>query len=151
MRNPQNKHLKICRQLSKEKTPLQEFKYPRKTNPRGQLSTSASHLTSQRKQLQNLMNNAPTPKHMVPCPFLCKNGKCLKGPNCDFSHGFSQYQSPPAYKRPSTKQLLNPMNHAPTPKHMVPCPFLRRNGKCLKGSNCDFSHGSLPVLLPPSI
>ena len=26
------------------------------------------------------------------------------------------------------------------PKHQVPCPFLRRRGHCLKGSNCDFSH-----------
>jgi hypothetical protein len=24
----------------------------------------------------------------------------------------------------------------PTPKHLVPCPFLRKKGHCLKGSNC---------------
>ena len=31
---------------------------------------------------------------------------------------------------------------SPTPKHLVPCPFLRRRGHCLKGSNCDFLHNS---------
>ena len=29
------------------------------------------------------------------------------------------------------------------PKHMVFCPFLRKKGFCLKGSNCDFSHSDL--------
>jgi uncharacterized protein YoxC len=37
-------------------------------------------------------------------------------------------------------QLKNSTNVASTPKHLVPCPFLRRKGHCLKGSKCDFSH-----------
>lgn len=41
----------------------------------------------------NRLNTAPTPKHMVPCPFLGRKGHCLKGPNCDFSHDFFQQQS----------------------------------------------------------
>ncbi|CAB4038925.1 ---NA---, partial [Paramuricea clavata] len=28
----------------------------------------------------------------------------------------------------------------PLPKHLVPCPFLRRRGFCLKGPLCDFQH-----------
>ena len=34
----------------------------------------------------------------------------------------------------------SPNNRSPqlTPKHLVPCPFLRRRGYCLKGSKCDF-------------
>ena len=28
----------------------------------------------------------------------------------------------------------------PTQKHVVPCPYLRKKGHCLKGSRCDFSH-----------
>ena len=28
----------------------------------------------------------------------------------------------------------------PTQKHLVPCPYLRKKGHCLKGSRCDFSH-----------
>ena len=27
-----------------------------------------------------------------------------------------------------------------TPKHLEPCPYLRKKGHCLKGSRCDFSH-----------
>jgi hypothetical protein len=37
-------------------------------------------------------------------------------------------------------QPKNSTNVASTPKHLVPCPFLRRKGHCLKGSKCDFSH-----------
>lgn len=32
------------------------------------------------------------------------------------------------------------LNRVQTPKYLVPCPFLRRRGHCLKGSNCDFFH-----------
>ena len=28
----------------------------------------------------------------------------------------------------------------PKPKNLVPCPFLRRRGYCLKGPRCDFLH-----------
>ena len=35
----------------------------------------------------------------------------------------------------------NPSTYnAPIPKHLVPCPFLRKKGHCLKGYKCDFSH-----------
>ena len=33
-------------------------------------------------------------------------------------------------------QPKNSTNVASTPKHLVPCPFLRRKGHCLKGSKC---------------
>ena len=44
-------------------------------------------------------------------------------------------------KRPSTTQLDNSSKHITrTSKHLIPCPFLRKKGHCLKGSRCDFSH-----------
>lgn len=44
----------------------------------------------------------------------------------------------------SRTQLRNPTDISSTPKHLVPCPFLRRNGHCLKGSKCDFSISLVP-------
>ena len=32
----------------------------------------------------------PKPKNLVPCPFLCRRGYCLKGPRCDFLHNDTQ-------------------------------------------------------------
>ena len=40
-----------------------------------------------------------------------------------------------------------------TPKHLVPCPFLRRKRHCVKGSTCDFSHSvnsHRPLQVSPS-
>lgn len=37
-------------------------------------------------------------------------------------------------------QLNIQLNKTKTPKHLVPCPFVRRRGHCLKGSQCDFLH-----------
>ena len=33
-----------------------------------------------------IYNNPLPPKHLVPCPFLQKKGRCKKGSFCDFSH-----------------------------------------------------------------
>lgn len=50
----------------------------------------------------------------------------------EFFPELGEHKCPPLTKR----------NHLTTnlPKHMVFCPFLRKKGFCLKGSNCDFSH-----------
>lgn len=52
----------------------------------------------------------------------------------------------------NTNLFIEPNNlfPNPTPKHLVPCPFLRRRGYCLKGSRCDFSHVSTTYQQPPS-
>ena len=39
-----------------------------------------------------------------------------------------------------TSRFPNNRFSRPTPKHLVPCPFLRRRGYCLKGFKCDFLH-----------
>ena len=48
---------------------------------------------------------------------------------------------PPHENTIHTALSKNPSTYnAPVPKHLVPCPFLRKKGHCLKGYKCDFSH-----------
>jgi hypothetical protein len=53
-------------------------------------------------QPKNSTNVASNPKHLVPCPncpFLRRNGHCLKGSKCDFSHQFGHQQPAQLYQR----------------------------------------------------
>ena len=53
------------------------------------------------------------------------------------------FQRPDRQNKPMA-QLKNLSSfEARTPKHLVPCPFLRRKGHCLKGTRCDFSHNDV--------
>ena len=80
------------------------------------------------------------------CPFLKRQGYCLKGPRCDFLHK----NVLPAVCGPKIQQG----NH-PKPQHhdksRIPCSFLQRNGFGLKDDRCDFSHlGSNNMFTPIS-
>jgi hypothetical protein len=49
-----------------------------------------------------------------------------------------------------SNQNSNRNQHGRT-KASVQCPFLKRNGHCLKGSRCDFSHNFvLPTICEPN-
>ena len=61
-------------------------------------------------------------KSSIPCPFLIRRGRCLKGSRCDYKH---------------------PAKLPQTPKHNIPCPFIQKRGYCLKENMCDFSHNEL--------
>ena len=56
-------------------------------------------------------------------------GWCIKADHCDYLHKNQCYQ----YR-------------ATTTKHLVPCPFLKNKGFCLKGSLCDFSHAHISTI-----
>jgi hypothetical protein len=57
----------------------------------------------------------------------------------------AQYQSQSMSNRNS-----NRYQHGKRTKASVQCPFLKRNGRCLKGSRCDFSHNYvLPTICEP--
>jgi hypothetical protein len=50
-------------------------------------------------------------------------------------------QAPRGLQNPNdTSRSPNSRSPQLTPKHLVPCPFLKRRGYCLKGSKCDFKH-----------
>ena len=44
------------------------------------------------------------------------------------------------HPNPTTRLNKPSYPNTQTPKHLVPCPFLRRKRHCVKGSKCDFSH-----------
>ena len=48
--------------------------------------------------------------------------------------------SSPNHPNPTTRFNKPSYPNTQTPKHLVPCPFLRRKRHCVKGSKCDFSH-----------
>ena len=66
--------------------------------------------------------HASSIKSSIPCPFLIRRRRCLKGSRCDYKH---------------------PAKLPQTPKHIIPCPFLQKRGYCLKENMCDFSHNEL--------
>ena len=89
---------------------------------------SASKLSSVIQRSRQLANKEGTNKGQnlalkssIPCPFLIRRGRCLKGNRCDFKH-----------PKPSK-----------APKNIIPCPLLQKRGYCLKMNRCDFSHKSL--------
>ena len=54
---------------------------------------------------------------------------------------------------PTTRFNKSSYPNTQTPKHLVPCPFLRRKRHCVKGSKCDFSHSTnshRPLQIGPS-
>ena len=79
-------------------------------------------------------NECPSqnPKSVVPCPFLFRRGRCVKGVNCDFSH--SNLESNNKKHKTFCK-----------PKHFTPCPFLERKGSCLKVESVT-SNGTIPII-----
>ena len=125
-------------------------------------------------------------KHLTPCPFLRKKGRCLKYSFCDFLHNekYSHHSTdmrkkeveyvPPTIRVEDEDYQATSINiqtaassdedlsaikiSRPTQtvtstennrfrqmqdnlaKHLTPCPFLRKKGRCLKGSSCDFLH-----------
>jgi hypothetical protein len=44
------------------------------------------------------------------------------------------------HPNPTTRFNKPSYPNTQTPKHLVPCLFLRRKRHCVKGSKCDFSH-----------
>ena len=59
----------------------------------------------------------------------------------DFSVSESHHQN----NTNVTSQQKSPsIYNTPTPKHLVPCPCLRRKGHCLEGFICDLSHKTSP-------
>ena len=105
-------------------------------------------------------NRAPSKysKHLTPCPFLKKRGFCKKGPVCDFLHQKRQFHSdmqglhhnsmgqPFPHQNSTNSNASGPViDHsirAPSkyPKHLTPCPFMKKRGFCKKGPACDFLH-----------
>ena len=86
------------------------------------VSTSANRISPPKSKLttkktKNDQHNL-APKSSTFCPFLKRNGRCLKGNRCDFLHP----------------------KRSPARKHQTLCPFLQKRGFCLKGDACDFSH-----------
>ena len=87
------------------------------------VSTSANRISPPKSKLttkktKNDQHNQ-APKSSIFCPFLKRNGRCLKGNRCDFLHP----------------------KRSPVRKHQPRlCPFLQKRGFCLKGDACDFSH-----------
>ena len=53
-------------------------------------------------------------------------------------------------KQPTSTKLPNYHNNmvAQRPKHLTPCPFLRRKGFCKKGDLCDFQHNNFKPIQP---
>ena len=92
------------------------------SNRRKGVSTSANRISPPKSKLttkktKNDQHNL-APKSSTFCPFLKRNGRCLKGNRCDFLHP----------------------KRSPARKHQTLCPFLQKRGFCLKGDTCDFSH-----------
>ncbi|CAB3992225.1 ---NA---, partial [Paramuricea clavata] len=105
-------------------------------------------------------NRAPSKysKHLTPCPFLKKRGFCKKGPVCDSLHQKRLFHSdmqglhhnsmgqPFPHQNSTNSNASGPViDHsirAPSkyPKHLTPCPFLKKRGFCKKGPACDFLH-----------
>jgi hypothetical protein len=74
-----------------------------------------------------------------------QNTNGINEANYSNAPNFSVSESPHQNNTNVTSQQKNPsIYNTPTPKHLVPCPFLRRKGHCLKGFNCDFSHKTSP-------
>ncbi len=79
------------------------------------VSTSANRISPPKSKLttkksNNDQHNLPS-KSSTFCPFLKRNGRCLKGDRCDFFHP----------------------KRSPARKHQTLCPFLQKRGFCLKG------------------
>ena len=130
-----------------------------------------------RAQIQQSHNNAPiNSKSTIPCPFLSRRGWCIKEHNCDFKHPEQSKNSSSAHtdkastskpketinmhyrnrtpnSRLQTQKPLNTNTHNNAQinsKSTTPCPFLSRQGWCIKENNCDFKHPEPLYLNKPS-
>lgn len=76
------------------------------------------------------------------CSFYYYTGRCQKGDNCNFSHVFRE-----GMEVPLLPTNINYRNEKPLRvkyeggTHIVPCYYFFKRGFCLKGANCEFSHG----------
>jgi hypothetical protein len=99
--------------------------FPKQQNKNNTHKGLNSNLQSESQQSINSEREKPeyepSLKTSVPCPFLKRRGRCIKGDRCDFKH-----------PKPSETRKCN-----------IPCPFLHKRGYCLKKEMCDFSHGKL--------
>ena len=98
-----------------------EANYPNANNNSSQYNTSAiSQLSAKQESIDNMNSNISCEANEANCP----NANTNPGQN----------------NTNATRQLENQPIESITPKHRVPCPFLRKKGHCLKGSHCDFPH-----------
>ena len=84
-------------------------------------SSRKINTSSSNKKSGRLMNNTPKDCCDVQAPRNLQATRNLQNPY-------------------DTSRFLNNRSPRPTPKHLVPCPFLRRRGYCLQGFKYDFLH-----------
>ena len=95
----------------------------RSDNPTEISEANKHHLTNEKT------NSALGQKHLVPCPFLCRRGHCLKGSKCDFSHQLN-FQQPDSFhpqQNASTsiaRRISYPFQRfQPTTSYPIPHPY----------------------------
>ena len=87
------------------------------------------------QQCEQMINiNLPTVT-----PSRENNGMVISTNNCISDSSNNSSSTGNVIQHEADASLAN-SQFQPKPKNLVPCPFLRRRGYCLKGSRCDFLH-----------
>ena len=76
-------------------------------------------------------------------PLRENNGMVISTNNCISDSSNNSISTVNSIQYDAGVSLANSLSQ-PKPKNLVPCPFLRRRGYCLKGSRCDFLHNDTP-------
>jgi len=119
------------------------------------------HRTSEQGRWADLCSEASEddpPENLVLKTQICsfwKKGKCKRGINCTFAHGNDELNQPvvlqviacPFYRAGYCRlgDKCRNLHDDAGAEEAIPqvCKFWQQNGKCKKGSDCEFSHGDL--------